>query len=124
MKEIVSILKPAIDPKQIEQRLGVSLATIAEFCQRRQITELALFGSVLREDFNPESDIDFLVTFSPEAKIGLIEVDEIENEIKEMVKREIDLVFKNSIEASPNWIRRRNILGTAEVIMERDKAFS
>jgi predicted nucleotidyltransferase len=116
MNKIVSTLKPVINPYQIEQRLGVTLATISEFCQRRQITELALFGSVLREDFHPGSDLDFLVTFSPEAKIGLIEVEEIEEELKKMVKREIDLVFKNSIEASQNWIRRRNILGTAEVI--------
>lgn len=116
MKEIISTLKPVINPKQIEQRLGVSLATFAEFCQRHKIIELALFGSILREDFNLESDIDFLVTFSPEAKIGLIEVDEIEKELKELVKRKIDLVFKNSIEVSHNWIRQRNILRTAEVI--------
>ena len=67
----ITTLKTVINRYQIEQRLGVSLATIAEFCQQRQITELALFGSVLREDFHPESDIDFLINFSPEAKIGL-----------------------------------------------------
>lgn len=71
MKEIILILKSVTNPKEIEQRLGVSFATIAEFCQRYKITELALFCSILRDDFNPESDIDFLVTFSPEAKIGL-----------------------------------------------------
>lgn len=116
MTKIPLTLKPVIKRYQIEQRLGVTLIAIAEFCQRRQIKELALFGSVLREDFHPGSDIDFLVTFSPEAKIGLIEVEEIQEELKKMVKRKIDLVFKNSIEASHNWIRRRNILGTAEVI--------
>ena len=112
----MSTLKPVINPNQIEQRLGVSLLTVAKFCQRWQITELALFGSVLREDFNPNSDLDFLVTFSPNAKIGLAEVDEMEKELKNMVKRKIDLVWKKSIEASQNWIRRRNILETAEVI--------
>ena len=109
-------LKPVISLNQIEQRLGVSILTIAQFCQRWQITELALFGSVLRDDFNPSSDLDFLVTFSPDAKIGLTEVDEIEKELTNMVKRKIDLIWKKSIEASQNWIRRRNILETAQVI--------
>ncbi len=112
----MSSLKPVTNLTQIEKRLGVSLLKVAKFCQKWQITELALFGSVLREDFNPSSDIDFLVTFSPEAKIGLTEVDEMEKELKNMVKRKIDLVVKKSIEASHNWIRRRNILDTAEVI--------
>jgi predicted nucleotidyltransferase len=116
MNEIMSTLKPVINSQKIEQRLGISLEEVSKFCQGRKITELALFGSVLREDFNAESDIDFLVTFSPEAKIGLVEIDEIEEELKRMVKREIDLIFKDSIEVSHNWIRRRNILGTAEVI--------
>ena len=112
----MSTLKSVTNLAQIEKRLGVSLLKVAKFCQKWQITELALFGSVLREDFNPSSDIDFLVTFSPEAKIGLAEVDEMEKELKNMVKRKIDLVVKKSIEASHNWIRRRNILDTAEVI--------
>ncbi len=112
----MSSLKPVTNLTQIEKRLGVSLLKVVKFCQKWQITELALFGSVLREDFNPSSDIDFLVTFSPEAKMGLTEVDEMEKELKNMVKRKIDLVVKKSIEASHNWIRRRNILDTAEVI--------
>jgi predicted nucleotidyltransferase len=116
MVKVISILKPATNLKKLEQRLGVSVDAIAEFCQRRQISELALFGSVLREDFNLESDIDFLVTFLPDAKINLVEIDEIEKELKQLVGREIDLIFKNSIEISQNWIRKRNILGTAEVV--------
>ncbi len=112
----MSSLKPVISLNQIEQRLGVSLLTMAQFCQRWQITELALFGSVLRDDFNPNSDLDFLVTFSPDTKIGLAEVDQIEKELKNMVKRKIDLIWKKSIETSQNWIRRRNILETAKVI--------
>ena len=109
-------LKPIFNPQLIEERLGVSLEILSLFCQRRQISELALFGSVLRDDFKGESDIDFLVTFSREAKIGLTELEEIEDELQKMVGREIDFVFRNSIEASQNWIRRRNILETAEVI--------
>lgn len=118
MNENSSTLKSVINSQPLEQLLGVSFKTIAEFCQRRDITELALFGSVLREDFNPSSDLDFLVTFSPEAKISLSKLDAIEEELKQMVNREIDLIFKKSIEASPNWIRKRNILDTAKVIYE------
>lgn len=101
---------------EIEQRLQISLADITEFCQRWKITELALFGSVLREDFNPDSDIDFLVTFSPDANIGLFEIYALEEELKSMVGRDVDVVSKPAIERSHNWIRRRNILGSAEVL--------
>ncbi len=118
MNEKVSTLESVINPQQLEQRLGCSCQKIAKFCQKRDIIELALFGSVLREDFNPNSDIDFLVTFSPEVKISLKKLDEIEEELKQIVNREIDLVFKKSIESSHNWIRKRNILETAKVIYE------
>ena len=101
---------------QIEQRLKVSLAEITAFCQRWKIIELALFGSILREDFNCDSDIDFLVTFAPDVKIGFFELYHLEEELKLMVGRDVDVVFKNSIARSKNWIRRRNILSTAEVI--------
>ncbi len=104
--------------QQIEQRLGGCFERIAKFCQKRDIIELALFGSVLREDFNPKSDVDFLVTFSPEVKISLNKLDEIEEELKQIVNREIDFIFKKSIESSHNWIRKRNILETAKVIYE------
>lgn len=113
---MLSNLNPAINLKDIEQRLGIPLMTINEFCQRWHIQELALFGSVLRADFRADSDIDFLVTFSPEVSIGMFELYDLEQELKTMVKRDIDLVSKNSIERSHNPIRRRNILGSAEVI--------
>ena len=66
-----STLKSVINLQQLEQRLGCSLDRIAKFCQKNDITELGLFGSVLREDFNPDSDVDFLVTFSAKTKISL-----------------------------------------------------
>lgn len=100
----------------IFQRIGCSFEQIQEFCQRWKITELAVFGSVLRDDFRPDSDVDFLVKFSPDIKIGLFELYEIEEQLTNLVGRPIDLVFKNSIEKSHNWIRRKNILDTAEVI--------
>lgn len=88
---------------------------IIEFCQRWKITELALFGSILRDDFRPDSDIDFLVTFAPDSHWSLFDLVAMEHELEDMLGREVDLVMKKSIEQSHNWIRRKEILGTAQV---------
>lgn len=101
---------------QIEARLGVPLRTLADFCQRHHIAELSVFGSILRDDFKPTSDVDFLVTFTSDARIGLLAFNQIEESLKELLHREVDLVSKRAIENSENWIRRQNILGSAEVI--------
>lgn len=89
---------------------------LADFCRRWRITELALFGSALREDFSPESDLDILVTFDPEANWGLLDHVRMEQELAALLGREIDLLTKRSVERSHNPIRRQEILGTAEVI--------
>lgn len=99
-----------------QARMGVSPDEIAAFCKRRQITELALFGSVLRDDFGPNSDIDVLVKFSPDAKLSFLALDQMEEELSEMLGRKVDLLTRKSIEQSPNWIRRENILGSAKTI--------
>jgi len=87
---------------------------IAEFCRRWKITELSLFGSALRDDFGPESDIDLLVTFEPDAPWSLLDVVHIQHELSDMIGRPVDLVERAAIERSENWIRRREILGTAQ----------
>jgi hypothetical protein len=89
---------------------------LAEFCRRWKITQLALFGSALREDFGPVSDVDFLVTFAPDAQWTLFDHFHMENELVKMLGREVDLVSRKAIEESPNWIRRRAILESAETI--------
>ncbi|MBZ0320350.1 MAG: nucleotidyltransferase domain-containing protein [Anaerolineae bacterium] len=86
------------------------------FCQQWQIQELALFGSVLREDFSPESDIDVLVTFAPDAQWTLLDIAEMRDELSHLFGRSIDLVERRAVERSQNVIRRKAILGTAEVI--------
>ncbi len=82
-------------------------------CARWHITTFALFGSVLREDFRPDSDIDVLVTFAPEAHITLFDLSTIKDELSEMFGREVDLVDRQWIENSHNPIRRTEILTTA-----------
>ena len=89
---------------------------IAEFCRKWKITELALFGSVLREDFAPESDVDVLVSFADDADWGLFDMVHMEDELGEVLGRKVDLVTRNSVEASRNYIRRRHILSSLEPI--------
>lgn len=86
------------------------------FCQQWQIQELALFGSVLREDFSLESDIDVLVTFAPDAQWTLLDIAEMREELSRLFGRPVDVVERRAIERSQNVIRREAILSTAEVI--------
>jgi uncharacterized protein len=97
-------------------RVPIPRKKLAEFCRRWKITELAFFGSVLRDDFRPSSDIDLLVSFSPRAKISLFDLVRMQNELKEIFGREVDLVERRAIEKSENYIRRKSILGNAKVI--------
>ena len=91
-------------------------AGIAAFCERWQVTELALFGSVLRDDFGPESDIDVLVSFRDEARHTLFDMVRMEEELKTLFKRDVDLTERTGIEQSRNYIRRAAILGSVETI--------
>lgn len=77
---------------------------------------MALFGSVLRDDFGPESDVDVLVQFEDEARHTLFELDEMELELREIFRREVDLVSRRGVEASHNYLRRNSILASAQVI--------
>ena len=104
--------------EELQARLGVSEAQIAEFCQRWQLTELAVFGSVLRDDFRPDSDIDLLVRYGPALRRSLIDHIKLEEELTELLGRKVDLSSKLGVENSKNWIIRKNILGSAEVIYE------
>lgn len=89
---------------------------VAAFCRRWKITELALFGSVLRDDFRPDSDIDVLVSFAADADWGLLEHVTMEEELGSLLGREVDLVTRRAVERSDNPIRRKAILESAEPI--------
>ena len=99
-------------PAQIQiDRQGV-----AEFCRRWKIAEFALFGSALREDFSPDSDVDVLVRFEPGFPHSLFDMVHMQEELKAIFGREVDLVDRRAVESSENYIRRRHILSTAETI--------
>jgi len=94
-------------------RVAVDQNRIAEFCRKWRITELALFGSVLRGDFGPDSDVDVLVTFEPDAPWSLYEWADMTDELKEIFGRDVDLVEKDGLR---NPFRRHAILRSKEVI--------
>jgi predicted nucleotidyltransferase len=96
--------------------ISVDRQTIASFCQRWRIAELALFGSVLRDDFRADSDVDVLVTFDDGAKWSLFDHMAMEEELSGLLGREVDLVSRRAIERSKNWIRKEAILSAAEPI--------
>lgn len=97
-------------------RLHVTDEQLADFCQRYKISELALFGSVLRDDFRTDSDIDVLVTFAPAAEWSLLDHIRMEQELASLLGREVNLVSRRAIDRSENWIRRREILESAQVV--------
>ena len=99
-------------------KMAVSLpqADIEKICRKWKIRELALFGSVLRDDFSYEnSDIDVLITFSPAAAIGW-EIVDVKDDLETIFRRKVDLVEKEAVARSKNPQRRREILSTYEVI--------
>ncbi len=89
---------------------------LTEFCRRWKIAELALFGSALRSDFAPDSDVDMLVTFEAGAGWSLMDHVRIQDELSGLLGRKVDLVSRKGIERSRNYIRRKAILDSAEVI--------
>jgi predicted nucleotidyltransferase len=100
----------------VGQYLDVPIEEIQAFCRRWQIIEFALFGSVLRDDFGPDSDIDVLVEFEPDAGLSLFDLVRLQDELQAMLGREVDLVEKAAIEQSRNYLRKKAILSTAETV--------
>lgn len=96
-----------------QPRIIVPTEKIATFCRKWDIQELALFGSVLREDFSPQSDVDVLVAFTPEARRSLFDLVEMKNELAELFGREVDLVSQRGLR---NPFRRHEILNTRRVL--------
>ena len=96
--------------------IDLPMEQIAEFCDRWNVTEFSLFGSVLRDDFRPDSDIDVMVQFHAEAHPTLFDLAQMEEELKVMFQRDVDLVTRKGIETSRNYLRRHAILSSTRVI--------
>jgi predicted nucleotidyltransferase len=93
---------------------------IAAFCKRWKIRELALFGSALRDEFRPDSDLDILVTFTPDADWSLLDHIQMQLELEKLFGRSVDLISKRALERSPNRIRREEILKTAHIVYSEE----
>jgi hypothetical protein len=89
---------------------------IRYFCQKWHICEFALFGSVLRDDFGDDSDIDVLLTFREGVRYGLAALVQMGDELEAVFGREVDIVDRVALEQSANYIRRKLILDSAAVI--------
>lgn len=72
-------------------KISVDRSRIADFCQQNKIRKLAFFGSVLRDDFRPDSDVDVLIEIEPGNRVGLLRMAEMEIELSEIIGRKVDL---------------------------------
>lgn len=100
----------------LSENITIPKLEISKFCNRWRITELALFGSVLRNDFSSESDLDFLATFAHEANWGLFDHMRMKDELAEIFQRDIDLFSREAIELNHNPYRRHEILDSAKIV--------
>lgn len=91
----------------------IPIRKIEEFCKRWKITEFAMFGSVLREDFSADSDVDVLVTLGPESHVSLLDWVDMQDELRAVFGREVDLVSRGGLR---NPFRRKEILRMRKVI--------
>lgn len=89
---------------------------IIDFCKRWEITQLSVFGSILRPDFKANSDIDFLVRFTEKAPWSLLDMVEMQQELEQICQRKVDLISHSAIDRSHNYIRRQEILSTAKIL--------
>ena len=96
--------------------IQIPRSQIDSFCRSWQVSELALFGSVLREDFGPDSNVDVLIQFQPQARHTLLDMARMEEELRQIFGRDVDLVERSAIEQSRNHFRRKAILQSAESV--------
>lgn len=96
--------------------LGVSPEQIEQFCRRWKISRLAVFGSAVKGMLCPDSDIDLLVTFAPDADWTMFDHFAMEEELSRLFGREVDLVTVQALEENPNPAYRREIVGSARQI--------
>jgi predicted nucleotidyltransferase len=94
-------------------QLSIPTGEVENFCRHWQVVEFSLFGSAIRDDFRPDSDVDVLVSFSIHAHASLFDLVQMQIELEEIFGHPVDLVEKEAIR---NPYRKREILGSAQVI--------
>ena len=96
----------------IEANISIPEDELEKFCRRYQIKRLALFGSVLRSDFHPDSDVDVLVTFEPGAQVGFLTLGRMKRELSKLFQRPVDLVPQQGLKP----VIRQEVLASAREI--------
>ena len=101
----------------IRGNIELPMDELARVCGTYGVSELAVFGSALRDEFGPDNDVDFLVTFeNDDSGPWMCKLTELENELSVLLQRDVDVVHRRGIEQSNNWIRRDAILDSARVV--------
>ena len=120
----VKILLAPLTAKMKVKNIEIPLEKIKTFCTSWQITEFALFGSVLRDDFCLDSDIDVMVQFDSNAHPTFLNLEQMEAELKTIFQREVDLVTRQGIETSRNYLRHQEILSSIQVVYAKRSSIS
>ena len=102
-----------------EHNISLSMEKIEAFCRRNPIRRLSLFGSVLRDDFTDQSDVDFLVELEPDAGVGLFKFIGMQNQLEDMLGRKVDLRTAEDLHER----FRDRVVAEAELIYERQDGF-
>lgn len=107
------LLEQASEP--VLKNIDIPIDKLVAFCQSHPICKLSLFGSVLRPDFTPKSDVDVLVEFTPEAGIGFIELFELQEALTDLLGRQVDLLTPGAL----NQHFRQQVIDQSKVLYER-----
>jgi predicted nucleotidyltransferase len=99
-------------------RNGINLGSeeVRRFCQRWKVSKLSVFGSVLRQDFRADSDVDFLVEFEEDEDWDLFDDLQMQDELSTIIGRESNILTRRAVESAQNPLLRHNILNTAETV--------
>lgn len=98
-----------------EPRIPIDREKIAKFCQKHGIIEVTA-GSVLRDDFGPDSDVDVMISLSPQTRFGLMKYGRLIYDLRQLIGRKVDVVLRKEIEASSNRFRKRDVLSNHRTI--------
>ena len=109
-------IRPGAEAHTIGMVAHLPQDQLAAFCQKWRIKELALFGSAVRGEQRPDSDIDLLYTLEPGARWSLFDLPRMERELESILGRRVDFVSRAAVEESPNWYRRQHILSSVRTI--------
>ncbi len=96
----------------------IPVEPLHDFCQRWKVSELAVFGSALHENYKLDSDLDLLISFEKDSQWGFFDLVNMESELGIIFNKKIDLVEKTAISSSENYLRRKGILENAQIIYQ------